>query len=733
MKRTKLHKKVSRVARRTAPRMAAQALAQGWLLRGLLGTRGWKRLAAGLSCEDDDEMAEVVGYASGLDLRPEGRKSERVCLFLGLDPKALSRVSARRVPKMLRGALTVWARKRRTVIPNLAVLTGELGLSEIETALVVFGALAKQRGPFRDGLGYLGYMSEREEVTATIAACLGVAAGEVSRSLGPKGTLAVSGLMALEAEDAGCDVDDWIEILPGLGARLFEAELSAASLLSAYVKPQTEPARLLEDFPHLGAALEVMRPLLDGALGHQARGVNLLVYGPPGTGKTALARALAPAIGARLLEVSVSDEEGAVLDRSGRIKALRLVGRIGARGTPALILFDEIEDYFGHDEDRYDDESRVGPGKGFTVELLEGAPAPTIWVTNEIRSIDPALLRRFSYILEVGPPPAAVRARIAAHYLTPLGLAEHALARRLAAQECLVPGLIAQAASSVTLAGLAEEGQRARMFEHVLNGHLQALGRPVLAAVPEAVTPYALTYLNAAADLPALKASLARRGRGRLLFYGPPGTGKTALARHLADHAGVPLLAYRASDLLSPYVGEAEQQIAAMFARARTQGALLLLDECDSLLRSREQARQSWEVTQVNEMLTQMEAFDGIFVATTNLLDDLDEAAFRRFDVKLKLAPLMLDQACALFRAVLGMHSVALPEPMPNTLRERLAAFDGLTPGDFAAALRGLAVKDQGITPESLWEALAEDAAPKPSVRAARPMGFMARLNATTS
>ena len=48
---------------------------------------------------------------------------------------------------------------------------------------------------------------------------------------------------------------------------------------------------------------------------------------------------------------------------------------------------------------------------------------------------------------------------------------------------------------------------------------------------------------------------------------------------------------------------------------------MLLLDEVDSFLQDRRQARQSWEVTLVNEMLTQMETFHGIFIASTNRLD----------------------------------------------------------------------------------------------------------------
>ena len=86
-----------------------------------------------------------------------------------------------------------------------------------------------------------------------------------------------------------------------------------------------------------------------------------------------------------------------------------------------------------------------------------------------------------------------------------------------------------------------------------------------------------------------------------------------------------------ASDLVSKYVGETEQAMARMFAEAEEEQAVPLLDEADSFLRSRQRAERHHEVTEVNQMLAGMERFAGIFICTTNLFDQLDEAALRRF------------------------------------------------------------------------------------------------------
>jgi SpoVK/Ycf46/Vps4 family AAA+-type ATPase len=132
-------------------------------------------------------------------------------------------------------------------------------------------------------------------------------------------------------------------------------------------------------------------------------------------------------------------------------------------------------------------------------------------------------------------------------------------------------------------------------------------------------------------------------------------------------------------------VGDSEKAIAAAFRQAEREGALLMLDEVDSFLREREGAQHSWEVTRVNEMLTRMESFSGVFIASTNLMDGIDAAALRRFDLKIRFdylepgqAALMLERQCA----ALGLESPSLEV---SARARRLAL---LTPGDFSALAR---------------------------------------------
>ena len=86
-------------------------------------------------------------------------------------------------------------------------------------------------------------------------------------------------------------------------------------------------------------------------------------------------------------------------------------------------------------------------------------------------------------------------------------------------------------------------------------------------------------------------------------------------------------------------------------------------------------ASHSWEVTQVNEMLTWMESHPLPFVCTTNLMDRLDQASLRRFTLKLRFDPLSAAQAFLAFEHFFG---ISAPQTLP----------DGLSPGDFATVKR---------------------------------------------
>uniref|UniRef100_UPI0023EF7414 ATP-binding protein n=1 Tax=Metallibacterium scheffleri TaxID=993689 RepID=UPI0023EF7414 len=209
----------------------------------------------------------------------------------------------------------------------------------------------------------------------------------------------------------------------------------------------------------------------------------------------------------------------------------------------------------------------------------------------------------------------------------------------LAEHEDLAPAVVRRAAAVVHIAQPdGDIATRRRGFTGLIDATLKAQGYRALPAMPgadERLLRYDPALVHASCDLNAVAERLRRQMGLRLCLSGPPGTGKTEFGRWISRKLDRPLHALHASDLLSMWVGGTERAIAAAFQEAERDRAILMLDEVDSFLRQRSRAVHSWEITAVNELLTQMERYDGCFIATTNRLEDVDEAALRRFDLKI--------------------------------------------------------------------------------------------------
>ncbi|CAZ87220.1 putative ATPase [Thiomonas arsenitoxydans] len=471
---------------------------------------------------------------------------------------------------------------------------------------------------------------------------------------------------------------------------MMRADVDLFDLLRSRVSVSARPTLSLADYAHLGGQVDLIRRYLAKARAQKKSGVNILAYGPPGTGKTELARALGAALDVTLFEVNTVDSDDDPIRGTERLNAFRAAQRF-LRAQNAVILFDEVDDVFESD----------GAGlarllgaqvfhnkhKGAIVKILESNPVPTIWLTNDVRALDPAFIRRFDWVLEMPVPPRSVRERLIATHCDMLADAQ--ARQRLAESEHLAPAVLTRAAAVVgTLKDALDPKSASDTLVQIVDGTLRAQGHRALRSqgaqpCPEA---YDLACVHADTDLDSLVEGLSGTGGARLLLHGLPGTGKTAFAHHLAQRLDKPLLVRRASDLLSKWVGETERQIARAFAQAQEDDAVLLIDEVDSFLQDRSRARASWEVSQVNELLTQMESFDGVLIATTNLLEGIDPAALRRFDLKVRFEALRAEQAWELLCRHCTLASLAEPH---SGLRAAIAHLAGrVTPGDFAAVAR---------------------------------------------
>lgn len=323
--------------------------------------------------------------------------------------------------------------------------------------------------------------------------------------------------------------------------------------------------------------------------------------------------------------------------------------------------------------------------------LLEQNPLRTIWLSTSASRLSEESLGRFLFHAELKRGSRAERRQKVQEIIASLGLSDK-LQQALTLQGGLSEQQLHNAAALARLTAKDDPALTESHILHAVQRSQSALSRREKEDLRIPVTQYSYDFLNTSGKFGPVQIlnALRKRPSASLAIYGIPGTGKSAFAEHIAAELDKPLIARTASELLDKYVGESEKRLAEMFAEAESEEAVLLLDEADSFLRDRSMADKQWEVSQVNELLKRMESFQGIFICATNLFDDLDTAAMRRFTFKMEFLKLTDDQAWNMYLNESGLRKQldTVPDAEREDLRERLAHIEWLTPGDFATVKR---------------------------------------------
>ncbi|GHU84077.1 ATPase [Deferribacterales bacterium] len=544
---------------------------------------------------------------------------------------------------------------------------------------------------------YIDRLKEQEE-HKLLANLVGVSTGDIKRSLSPNSELITKGFMKAER-----DKGKLIRSLTSFFERVMTSPCQSKSAIKRFILGKPAKATLsLHQFDYMANGLGTIKSILSATLKKQLKGVNILLYGIPGTGKTELTKTLAREVNAELYSISEENVDGDKRERLGELALAQTVLR-GDRDT--LLLFDEAEDAFY--QNPYN--SAKQSSKLYFNRMLENNKTPVIWISNNIKGLDRAYLRRFTYALNVKKPDDKALATIwkSSAKKHRISLDDERIDKLSKTYE-LAPAIIDSALKTSAIIKDIDA------IEKVINSLQKASFGYSPKRRQEDSTKFTSELLNCSIDLEQLAQKIISNKivSFSMCLYGAPGTGKSAYARYLADKLNMKVLHKRASDLISMYVGQTEQNIAMAFNEALEKNGLLIFDEADSFLRDRRNAHHSWEVSQVNEMLTQMESHPLPFVCTTNLMDGLDSASLRRFTFKVKYNYLKDTQLATAFKHFFGS--------LPNA---SLKGLNYLAPGDFAVVANKANIMQ--ITEHSeLIEMLREEQAVKSKDISGMQVGF---------
>lgn len=580
---------------------------------------------------------------------------------------------------------------------RLLELGQALKLSALEQEILAFAFLTAASDEIAGVFEQLA--ADRWTVERIWTAIFGTTREALGEAMRPQSPLRLSGLLRSSGRKIQLATVSrfWIDLLA-----------SADTLTEAVLEPLDHkpgsgmPARLLEE--DQGLATDILR-------NSQEPGVNLLLYGASSLDKRQLMQDIVGGARRRAWRVR-KFEEASRMD----LPALAYVAfqLLAGKTEPAVLVVEKPADVLQTAPSEFIralfgielSNEGIPP---FDEHLLSTNPVPGLWLASEVASLPDETVARFVFHAPLKKASREQRALLVRARLESLKLGKKAT-EELLKLEGVSSAQLDAAVKAAKLSGAKTKRERDQAVVQAVRRSQRALSRDLQAKAKPSVTQYSLKYLNTAGRFgpEQILESLRRTRKGAMVLYGPPGTGKTQFVEHLAVELGMPLVAKRASELLSKWLGDSEKNLAKAFEEAASEDAILLLDEGDSFLRSRTEARASWEVTQVNELLQLIERFDGIVVVCTNLFNGLDAAALRRFTFKVEFRQLDADQRWDMFVNETGLKGQlgTIARSVREEWWERLCLMRQLTPGDFATVKRQCNLLGTELTPVEWLEQL---------------------------
>ncbi|GAB1643391.1 AAA family ATPase [Krasilnikovia sp. MM14-A1259] len=536
----------------------------------------------------------------------------------------------------------------------------------------------------------------------------------------------------------------------------------------ASTDPEVPPPSI-DDLPGLKAQAQELTELLDLGFHHRevlgrlgtTVSLGVLVSGPAGSGKSALVRAVAAGVGARVLPVWAPELAALTNDAAAtRLRNLAQDARTGAphgsgpgdradaTAAPSVVLISDVEALAPREQ----------PGPLATVfrQVLAAtlkAGVAVVCTTSRPESVDPSLRDPdlLAVQLAVPLPDAAMRREQLGVLTRGMPLAEDVRLDDVAGR---TPGFVA-----ADLGALAREaGVRAALRQKdaqsptvTMTDFEAALDVVRPTSMAESTLEVAAVTLDDVGDMAETKQVLtesvlwpltypdtfARLGvqppRG-VLLYGPPGCGKTYLVKAIAGTGKANVLSVKGAELLSKWVGESERAVRELFRRAREAApTLVFLDEVDALAPTRGQATDGGTTDRVvAALLTELDGVEAlrnvVVIGATNRPDLVDPALLRpgRLERLVYVPPPDADARTAILRA--AARSVPL-DPAVD-LAALGADLEGFSAADCAALIRESALAAMRESLEATTVTAAHVATARRRVRASLDAAQVAWLAA---
>ncbi len=630
------------------------------------------------------------------------------------DEELHEHISPKRLTRFLKEAISPWTLKKVADLSNinsdiekrLINLQQTFKLTAEELDIVIFTYLKSSNQKLDDCVGYNGDIitfSRFSTFKSYGHILLGLSRNSFIKALNNK-TLVQSDIIDLD----DIDLRSWcMDYLSGI---------ASDDLSHEFFNIDNKESLCIDDFDIPENELLVLDTLIKSRDKQ-----NILLYGESGTGKTSFAKSLAKGYKKELLTVKIPESD----DQDDRLRYIYGASNLADQNN-SLILVDEADEMLNSYKSFFF-ESKIS--KSWINNFLDNHDKKIIWITNRSSEIDASTMRRFSFTMEFQNFNPKTRLKVLKYELKKMNLDNYfneKILNDLCQNYSVNASAIVDVINVLNIDRESDKEVALKKIQTILRNHEKAVSKKVMVSKKvKDFKNYSLKALNTSFELDKIISTIQKYNQKyenglvkeslpiSLLLYGLPGTGKSEFVYYLGHLLNKEILLKRSSDIQSKWVGETEKNIADAFREAHNDGKILFFDEADSFLFPRQMAHHSWERSFTNEILTQLESYEGIVFFATNEIDGLDHAALRRFKFKIEFRSLNPDGVLLCYNSMLKQLT-AKGNRLSSKLIARLKNIRNLSPGDFTVVReQHLFLESSEITNQSLIDSLLNEASHK--------------------